>query len=157
MGITAVAVGLDSHPLQQILRPQPQLPARPAGAMVGQGVAEVFPDGEQGVQPGHRVLEHQAHRFAAQMAQGRAPQLARVLTRELQCTAAGAALREQLQHGPRHGAFATAGWAYQGEAFPRVEDQIQPVEGGGVAAGVLHHQLLQGKHRAGRGGRGHGG
>ena len=133
VGIAAVALRGDAHPGQQ-------LPGRPAGgrgrpgpatwAGAPQGVAQVLADGEQGVEPGHRVLEHQAHRFAPQPPQGGAPQAAGILACQEQVTLAAAAGGQQLQHRPGHRALAAARGTHQGQAFARAQAEIQAVQGG---------------------------
>ena len=81
MGIAAVALRADAHPGQKGFRPLPHLAPLPAGPVGRQGVGQVIADRQQRVEPGHRVLEHQPHRFTAQLAQGRPGHLAGVLTR----------------------------------------------------------------------------
>ena len=58
-----------------------------------EGVGQVVTNGEQGVEPGHGVLEHQAHRFPPQASEGGAFQLSWVLAGQFQLPGAAAALR----------------------------------------------------------------
>ena len=106
MGIAAVALGADAHPLQQLLGPGLHLLPPPTGPVGAEGVGQVVANGEQGIEPGHGVLEHQPHRLTPQPPEGGALQLAGVLAHQLQQATALASLGQQLQHGPRHGAFA---------------------------------------------------
>jgi hypothetical protein len=108
MRIAAVALWADPHALQQFLRPAPHPAAGPERPVGGERVAEVIADAQQRVEPGHRVLKHQAHRFAPQALQGGAAQTARVLAAEQQLAAGLAARRQQLHHGAGHRAFAAS-------------------------------------------------
>ena len=82
MGIAAVALRADAHPFKQLHRPLPHLAPLPAGPVGRQGVGQVIADRQQRVEAGHRVLKHQPHRFAAQLAQGRPLQPAGLLPRQ---------------------------------------------------------------------------
>ena len=93
MGVAAVARWADPHPLQELGGPALNALVAPARAMGLEGVGQVVTNGEQGVEPGHGVLEHQAHRFPPQASEGGAFQLSWVLAGQFQLPGAAAALR----------------------------------------------------------------
>ena len=104
-------------------------------------------DREQGVQARHRVLEHQAHSPTAETAQIGAAQAAGILAGEFQLPLAAAAGRQELKHGPGHGALAATRWTHQGQPLAGVEGQVEAIEGGALGAGVPHLELPQLQHR----------
>ena len=65
MGVTTKAIAANTHPRQQLLSPVAQLGPAPPGPMGLEGVGEMGANAEQGIEPGHRVLEHQTHRLTA--------------------------------------------------------------------------------------------
>ena len=160
VGIAAVAARIDAHPAQQLFSPLSHLAALPGRPMGGQGVAQMPADRHQRVETRHRILEHQAHGLTAQLAQGGAIELARILPQQLQVATATAAGGQQLQHGPGHGALAAAGGAHQGEAIAGFQGEVEAIERGPLGPWVVHQQASDPQHRGAwnrkGGGRGHG-
>ena len=115
--------------------------------MAREGIGQVLPNRQQGVEPRHRVLKHQPHRLTPQAPQGPLAQAARILAGQVQAALAAAAGGKQLQHGPGDRAFAAARGPHQGQALAGVEGQIQATEGGCGAAWVMDQQLLQAQDR----------
>ena len=170
VGIAGVAIGANADPGQQGLGPPPDRPALAQGpsaekprsgetsavgaggwALVGrEGVGQVLPNRHQRVEPGHRVLEHQAHGPTAQPPQVPLTQPPRILAGQLQAALAAAAGGKQLQNGPGHRALAAARGSHQGQALAGLEHQIEAVEGGHGRAGIVNQQLLQAQDRSGR-------
>ena len=98
----------DANAFQQVERPRFAPLGTAGGSMRFQGVEQMLSHGHQRIQPRHRVLKHQTSRLSAQLTQGGAIQLARVLSGEFQPPFAGGAHGKQLHHRPRHRAFATS-------------------------------------------------
>ena len=90
----------------------------------------------------------------AQALKGLGGQVAGIHPHEPELPGPLAAGREQLQHGAGDRALATARRAHQGNAFARLQLQIEAVEGGCARPGVAHLQSPEAQHRGGWG-RGH--
>ena len=82
-----------------------------------QGVQQMTADGHQRIQPGHRVLKHEASGLSAQPTQGGTIQCPRIDARQLQRPFALGPWGQQLHHGTGHSAFAAARGTHQGHGF----------------------------------------
>ena len=82
-----------------------------------QGVQQMSANGHQRIQPGHRVLKHEASGLSAQPTQGGTIQCPRIDARQLQRPFALGPWGQQLHHGTGHSAFAAARGTHQGHGF----------------------------------------
>ena len=84
MRIGAEAAGTDAHLFQQRLRAMATFRWGHVRPVRAQGVQQVLPHRHQGIESCHRVLEHQAHRLAAQASELRQRQAAWIVPHQAQ-------------------------------------------------------------------------
>ena len=102
--------------------------------MLLQRLDQLRADREHRIQRGHRILEHDRQRAAAQLAQFLRRELQQVLPVEHHAAGEFCLLRQQLQDRPRQHGLAAAGFADHAERLPRADREVHPIHRAQIAA-----------------------
>ena len=117
-----------------------QFDAAPGGCgvvkfeMFLQRLDQLGADRQHRVQRGHRILEHDRQRPAAQLAQFLRRELQQVLPVEHHAAGELCLLRQQLQDRPRQHGLAAAGFADDAERLAGANGEVHPIHRAQIAA-----------------------
>ncbi len=117
-----------------------QFDAAPGGGgvvefeMLLQRLDQLGADRQHRIERGHRVLEHDRQRAAAQLAQFLRRELQQVLPVEHHAAGELCLLRQQLQDRPRQHGLAAAGFADDAERLAGADGEVDPIHRAQIAA-----------------------
>ena len=117
-----------------------QFDAAPGGGrkieleMFLQRLDQLGADGQDRIERGHRILEHDRQRSPAQLAQFLRRQLQQILPVEHHAAGELCLLRQQLQDRPRQHGLAAAGFADDAERPPGADGEVDMIDRAQIAA-----------------------